>query len=330
MPKKDRLIKILKQNKINLLILSILIIHTLLSGRWWFWNIFSVVPPLFFTLLLISLLFWNIFTKNKLGIIFLVLATPLAILNSDININFINSVSGEQINTVKVFNFNTEYWESENIEDFYKFLKDQNADIYHLQEHITKDLSEIKDLEQLKSNFPGYNVIASAEFVTMSKFPIIQTYNSKGAYYLKNDIDINGNIISFYNVHIPVQLLVMQATEPVKFIKDLAFRFDWRERQFNLLLNDIQNNPSPYYISGDFNTTKSMGKMDIILNQTIDSFAKSNSLLPTTWDISGLKLWRIDYNLIDKTSNKLGFIRHEDIDPHEFSDHWGQLVTLKI
>jgi hypothetical protein len=81
---------------------------------------------------------------------------------------------------------------------------------------------------------------------------------------------------------------------------------------------DIENNAHPQYISGDFNTTTSMGSMNGLLRRYQDSFRVARSLVPRTWGIAPLLLWRIDYNLL---SPGLVPLSHETIWRQEESDH---------
>lgn len=322
---KARLIKIFKINFFNILVLSALIIHTFFSGRLSYWNLISIIPPLVFLLIIPLLIIINLRLKNFYGILFILASTPLILQNSDINLNF-NSKPALTENSVKIFNWNTFFWEDSDKENFLNFIKSHNADIYHLQEYIYLNNENVYDLDLVKRIFPDYNIANSGEFLTLSRYPISKIYEGH-SYYLKVDVDIDGKILSFYNVHIPVQLDVGVIGSPQTFIRDIDRRFYWRKENIDNLVNDITENKNLYYVSGDFNSTKSMGVMDSVLKLGTDTYSATNHLFPATWEIGQLKLWRIDYNI---ASQKITILDHKDINPGVYSDHWAQLVTIQL
>jgi hypothetical protein len=274
----------------------------------------------------------NIFIKDKMGLIVSLTSLLLVFTISDINIP-LNKPRQENINSqeaIIVFNWNTEFWESDNKDDFYNFLKSQNADIYHLQEYYT--INKVSgfwetpnDQEELENHFPGYYLVASNDFVTISRYPIMHHYKHDA--YLRCDIQINSEIISFYNVHVFAPIDPSLINNPIRFIKDVKRLFYLRNESYNQLERDVKNSNHPIYISGDFNTTLAMKEISNLYRYTNDSYKISGKILPTTWEFLGVKLARIDYNL---TNDQLELLLHEDIDPQNFSDHWAQKVTFNI
>src|SRR5690606_27862261 len=148
-----------------------------------------------------------------------------------------------------------------------------------LQEYINIDNTPVDDLELLKQAFPEYQFVIRDEFITFSRYPIINTFHQEFA-YMRTDMQINNKIISFYNVHIPVQLKVELLLNPFEQLNDLDYRKQWRKNSFNYLIKDIEGLDTPFYISGDFNSTKSMGTMDRLLSISKDSYSVSSYLFP--------------------------------------------------
>lgn len=318
------------RNKLNISILLILFLQTLLTGRWWLWNIFSIVPPLFFSLLYLFLILWNLIKTNKAGFIFAILSFPFFIYNSDISFQTFSNQVSENSKSITVFNWNTQFWVIDNKEAFYNYLLLQKANVYHLQEHIqlgNNTFIELNDLEELKSIFKGYTIIKKTEFLTITNLPVVESFEEQNSYYLRVDVQVNNNILSLYNVHIPVQLNPGLLPNTELFIKDLQNRFYFRETEFNKLINDVKINKNEFYISGDFNTTRSMGKIHEVLSLGKDAIHTSNSFINGSWQVYNLKLWRIDYNIVH---NGLKVISYEDINPLNFSDHWAQLVEIQL
>ncbi len=319
--------KFIAKNTLNIIVLVWLIAHMLLAGRLWIWNLFSFLPSAFFLLPLLLLIGWNLFTKNKYGALFVALALPLVWMQTDIHLAT-GSTSVSQKTTVTVFNWNTEYWhENNDKEKFYRFLKDQHADVYHLQEHVDYRYNPLTDIQEIQSYFPDYTLITKGEFVTLTKYPVAESFKGQEGDFLRVDMTINGKRISFYNVHIPLPLAPWLVTQPLEFLSDLRMRFHERQVQFRLLQADLRENPQDIYISGDFNTTVPMGDMRPLLRRYQDSSTVSDTFFPRTWKIMGMKLWRIDYNLV---SPKLELLQHEDIPVNDLSDHFAQRVTFEL
>ncbi len=316
-------------NKLNVVITFVLAVQTLLAGRFWLLNVFSVIPPVFFTLLFFLLIVWNIIKKNPSGLLFTLVCIPFVIYLSDTSIRIFFNDQNKDVPVVKVFNWNTEFWEGENIQEFYDFLLAQKADVYHLQEHIkleNGEFVEMGDYFELQEVFAGYRVVQKTEFLTITKLPVVKSYENTDSYFLRVDVELGNAILSLYNVHMPVHVNAGLADDWIKFLKDTKNRFAFRDEQFNLLINDIQENQNLYYISGDFNTTKSMGKIQEVLRLGSDAAFAHNSLINGTWVINGLKLWRIDYNILHRG---LKILSYTEVDPKTFSDHWAQIVKFQ-
>lgn len=308
-----------------------------ISGNFWVWNIFSLVPAiLLIPITIIFQLIWiRRFLRNKNTnilinlLLFFILLTSFRLSEFNIHALF-KKESPDLENSISLFNWNTEYWHNKkDAQTFYSFLKNQNADIYHLQERILVHerfgINNPDDIETLASEFSEYQLITSDEMITMTRLPVVNIVKSEHK-FLRVDMLVKDKVVSFYNVHIPVHLDVSSLENPLNFISTMRSKYYWREDEYDLLLNDIKNNSNPIVISGDFNTTKSMNRMNKFKGYT-DSQKISGNLFPATWNIFGLKLWRIDYVLGNKN---IKFLTHEDVSPEKLSDHWGQKIQLKL
>jgi len=321
----------LLSNKISVFLLIIFVFQYLLSGKVWFWNIFSVTPPIFFTLIYLIGLVWVIIKKNIQGLAILLICFPFAIYSSDITFKLYSDQPSEDSQTVKVFNWNTEFWQFEDKAKFFEFLLEQQADVYHLQEHILLNKNgyfiELDDLEEIKSIFKGYTIVKKTEFLTITKLPIVKSFSEGESYYLRVDVQVGRNILSLYNVHMPVHINASILPDIYKFAVDLKHRFDFRNQEFEKLIQDIKSNNNAFYISGDFNTTKSMGKIHEVLDLGKDAAYAGDNLLNATWSVNNIRLWRIDYNIVHKG---LKVISYRELNPGSLSDHWAQLVTIQF
>jgi endonuclease/exonuclease/phosphatase family metal-dependent hydrolase len=103
--------------------------------------------------------------------------------------------------------------------------------------------------------------------------------------------------------------------------------YNLRLEYFESIEKSFIESDLPTIVSGDFNTSGFMQFMRTLLGKGISSQSVSRNLFPTTWGTAGLKLWQIDY-VIGK--NRIKFEKHEDINPLDFSDHWGQKVWFEL
>lgn len=325
-----------------------LILHNLLSGRFWAWNAFSIIPPIafiLFTLLLtiLTILIYikvilNFGRKSFLILTILILNISLSLFLSDLNFNALLPRSEyDSDEVITVFNLNTHFWEGPTFrEDFLQFLVDQEADIYVLQEFIpyypvnSITFENFHDMEiaVIEELFPEYDIAYEGEYLFIYKdnIEVINGSRAKGEYFFKIDLEINSEIISFYSVHIPVQFFGRN-TGAAAEVKDLRDKFNLRDRALDQLVQSIESIDTPYFISGDFNSTKSMGVMNRIFKLANDSISASKTFYPATWKIKDLRLWRIDYTL---ASPELKFVDHEYVDAGSFSDHYGILSRFEL
>ncbi|MDQ6984870.1 MAG: endonuclease/exonuclease/phosphatase family protein [Candidatus Dojkabacteria bacterium] len=352
----NQLFKKIRNNLIftaSLFWLSYLLSHHFLIGKFWFWNLTSVIPPMTYVLISLSFTFLflaykalankdskvkdfkNVNRKTFVIIVLLLISVFLSLPISDINLNYIENKLAKyddfsRDEVLVLFNWNTLYWEPDNnIDHFISHIKSQEADIYTLQEFGVLSPSETFDYfyynnekNRVGNEFQDYYVDAYEDMLTISKYPFVDENTVRKKYWTRLDVDLGNNeILTVYNVHMPVQFYGQGTV-----IENIKSKFEIRKYYFDTLLDDVKDNNNQYIIAGDFNSTKAMGSMNNLLKLTKDSYTKSRVLFPATWEDNGLKLWRIDYSLI---SSGLDFIRHDDVDPIYFSDHWGQRSIIK-
>lgn len=316
-----------------------IIAHYLIVGNFWFGNVLSIIPPIVLLLASIIMFFLSFFLlldkkqESKKFIIGISVAALTIFISFPLTDIYISSPRILDNGDFSIFTFNTEYWErEERLPDLFDFLREQNADVYHLQEFFPEirmngyDQEGLsKTIDDLRVAFPNYEIIQLGEFVTMSRLPISQyEYNPEGA-YLKTDIWVNDKIVSFYNVHVPVHINLRKNF--VTIIPDIKDRFYWREEVFDILENEIAENTRPKIVTGDFNTTKAMRSMEPLLNSLTDSKEFLGKAFEASWEISGMYLWRIDYIL---GNEDIKFKTYETLDSGILSDHEAIRVTYDL
>ncbi len=296
-------------------------LHVVLTGRIWLWNVISIIPPILFALAPLTLLVWALIARDRVALALSLIILALGWTQTDLNLHALLPRPTPQSTaaTIKIFNWNTRFWNEEQDTDFYSFLRAQNADVYQLQEYWDRNGRSLNLRPQLEQEFPGYQIVISDELVTMSRLPIVAQHGDTIGRFLRIDARDGQELLSFYNVHISMQLG-----------EDMAAIFQRRQAQFDHLRADLVGNSTPAYISGDFNSTTSMGVMGWLLNHYDDAVQAGTTLIPRTWAfhlLPAFRLWRLDFNLID---HRIRAVRYEDVDPGNKSDHWAQLVTVDI
>lgn len=222
---------------------------------------------------------------------------------------------------ISVFTWNSRFWDDGIDEsDAIAFLKEQNADVYLIQEFMTRTGKEI-DESNVTEAFPEFSVHKTGELLTLSRFEIIERHNNNQDEFLRTDILVENTRVSFYNVHIPVH--IFRDGERMEYLHD------WRIEEIDKLAADLRENTNPYVVSGDFNTTKSMGLLSKLDSLSFDSINQSREIIPSTWSLFGVNLWRIDYLFTDY-DQKIEAVSYQRIDPEGLSDHAGISVGLKI
>lgn len=329
-------------------------LNILFAGKSILSSIYGSLPD--FILLLVPMLFLFIQINNKKKNLYtictLIIALLLGITQVDINLLKLDKKNPDTDNSfkVKVFNWNTKCWDLDKDKNrFYEFLKEQNADIYLLQEYMyylpdwqtrkdmaidpakivkncsfipgfSKKFMLINDELRIKEEFPGYYYSPNFQFVIISRYPIIQSYLDSSEQFAVSDININGIAVRFFNVHM---VLHLKPSNPlaIEFYHDMHRRFLARRIGFTNLLNNINNTVSDYLIAGDFNTTKHMGSLNSLYRNHFDAIKFSNDLYSNTFKYHGLRFWRLDYIFVPKHTKQINVKSMQILDDQKLSDH---------
>lgn len=335
-------------------------LHLLLTGKIPLWNVPASIPPFFFFLIPLLFLAVEALWKERKRSVMLVGVLSLVLGSTQLDMHWPQShnkgTGTGSYTRLKVFNWNTQYWDQfKDRKHFYRFLRDQDADIYLLQEYLyTATGADIPangstqgfsictsvpgfppdyvlpdDTEGLRNEFPGYYLVTDKQFVVLSRFPIKASHCDTSEQYLVSDIAINGRMVRFFNVHMLLHVDPEKLLKP-DFYTSLSRRYQARQLGFRRLKEDIAKTETDYFISGDFNSSKAMGVMGDLLKKHVDGVQYSGDLLPTSITFCGMRLWRFDYALIPNTSKTVSFLDYRCIAPEVPSDHNPLSVTLAL
>ncbi|MER5311004.1 endonuclease/exonuclease/phosphatase family protein [Streptomyces sp. NPDC002773] len=324
----------------------------LLSGRWWLWLLPDLMPPPAFVAvpLVLSALACAVTRGRTRRWLLPALSVLLVAGAGRAGLHWGALLPGggpgpAPAHALKVFSWNTLYWDTTDDPDaFHRHLRSKDADVYLLQEHLAWEdgkHKEIDRLARLRAEFPGYHLVARGELVTLSRHPVVAappvgpgrapegsaSWRERFEWnkVLRTDVDVAGTVVSFYNVHVPVQLDIERSWFSPAFYGVVRDTDPVRKEHFAALLSDARANPHPLLISGDFNTTPAMGDLKGLREAFRDTLPASSSFLPGTWGVGGLPLWRLDWTFTDED---LRVHRYALASAAGLSDHKGQELVV--
>ncbi|WP_370414799.1 endonuclease/exonuclease/phosphatase family protein [Streptomyces fradiae] len=310
-----------------------LALHLALNGRWWPWLAVSLLPPVALAAvpvaLLAAALAGGAWGAAGLAAGCLLVAWP----QNGINLRALGrrrSGCPDPGSGPRLVSWNTQHWNQGGDPDrFYAFLRELDADVYVLQEYLNGfeggEVWDIDDEERLRAAFPDHHRAIGNNAVTLSRLPLAGPPVPVGACSLRADLRTGDGVLSTYNVHIPVQLTVMNPLRPA-FFRDMRRRSRARDAEYAALVADLRDNPHPVLVTGDFNTSAAIGDIRRMPGSLRDAIGVCRSVLPASWNArSRLRLWRIDWAFTGGGA-RVGAYRFRDA--RGLSDHLVQELTL--
>ncbi|MDR2652337.1 MAG: endonuclease/exonuclease/phosphatase family protein [Prevotellaceae bacterium] len=218
------------------------------------------------------------------------------------------------------------------------FINNENPDIVCLQEFYTNDeMTEqlfVSLLDKYKYHAVFYSVKrkhSSYGIVTFSRYPIkmkleIPFDNTANA-AMYTDIDVNGKIIRVYNLHMQsiklnINNLFSRERNRIYEIEEMSSRlktaFIKRAGQVDIMAKHIEVSPYPVIICGDFNDTPMSYSYNKLKGNMLDSFCEAGIGMPSTYRLSVVPFFRIDYILHDRIMKSLNYTVYKI----DYSDHF--------
>lgn len=312
------------------------LLNLLLSGRWWLWLLFSLVPPIAYpagsVVLLAVGVFWRRFRGRApiaLALASLVLAWPQAGLVP--HALWYRAPSGGE--RLRIVAWNTEYWDQgEDPRAFYSRLRGLGADVYLLSEYLNDNdgvIAPIDDRANLQRAFPGYHLVVKGQLVTLSRLPVVGVPATSDENLLRVDLATpRGTRFATYNVHVPAQLDPTANPLSGGFYTTLRQRAHDRSRTYTALRASAGPDRSPGVIAGDFNTTAAMGDLRKAAGLGTDAAQAGRNVLPLSWNAhQPVGLWRLDWMFV---RGGLRVRRYHLLDPWGTSDHRVQLTDCLV
>lgn len=318
-----------------------LVLHTLLADRWWPWLAVEATPPLtavVVPLLLLALVPLATPVRRWLSVVLallLVVGVHLAGFSP-------GTEAGAPPGTaVTVFAWSTDYWQlSDDRDAFYAFLRQQDADVYLLQEYLYWQGDgpvRIDDSARLRAEFPGYEVIVDGELLTLSRLPVVAAHHRPvpdtgtdwywhGPKSQRTDLRVGERTVSFYNVHLPVPFRIGDHPLSGRFYRLLEGQGTWRLDELRALRTQLAGNPHSAVVAGDFNSPW----MELTaLGADARAHDPTGGLLPArSWPVSDYRLprlWRLDWLF---TTGDLAVPGYHFGGGDAFSDHQAQQIRV--
>lgn len=328
--------------------LGYVLLHRALSGRVWWWLLAELTPPVLFLAVPLVFALAAAGCRRTRRPAALLCAAALLAGGGLSGINLPGPLRPEQPipgDALRIFSWNTLYWHpAGGSADFYRFLRDQQADVYLLQEYIDEVdgvIVPIDERDRLRREMPGYDIAIIGELVTLSRFPIVEQAPIEVAglppapddfhdfwnyQVLRTDLKVDDRVLSVYNTHVPVPLWVGgPSLFSRQFHRTIREQDQRRVAQLRALSVDVADNPNPVLLAGDLNTTPAMGDRRRLPDGLRDAVSASRTLYPATWQADGLRAWRLDWVLV---SDEVTVHRYEFGDARGMSDHLPQTVWM--
>ncbi|MGW3149533.1 endonuclease/exonuclease/phosphatase family protein [Streptomyces sp. NPDC001177] len=341
-----------------LLVLSLawlvgVVLHLLLNGSWWGAFPTDLIPPIGFVVVpvLVTVLVPSLTGQPRwitAGAAALSLALALGFGLSGLNAHAFAARPPVAAGSLRVFAWNTEYWyQGQSADAFYRYLRAQHADVYLLQEYIYFDDNtpqRIDKTAELRREFPGYHIVVRGELVTLSRLPVVSAEALKAgplppdgsgwhAYWadkvLRTDVQVQGRIVSFYDVHLPTPIGSSRNPLSSTFFHQAREGFAMREPQIAALNADVDRNPNPVLVAGDWNTTPAMREHNKVTSALTDAIGANRSLVPLSWPDRGPlpPLTRLDWTF---TNKGLRVSRYSFEGAQGLSDHRAQSIVAAV
>ena len=222
-------------------------------------------------------------------------------------------------------------------------MKRQNIDLLCLQEY--NDVSgDKKNSDSYKDYFP-YIARGRSDMIIYSRHPIVKSETIDFGEGTNNsamwaDIDVSGNTVRVYNVHLQTtgingtfhraakQQLLGLDIDNSRLIRAVYGNYMLgmlaRAGQANMLANDIRQSPNPVIVCGDFNDVPYSYVYNTMLGNLVDGFKECGSGFMYTF--RGNKKVRIDYIFHDEALHGVTYYK-QDL---SYSDHYPVLMKLEL
>jgi endonuclease/exonuclease/phosphatase family metal-dependent hydrolase len=319
----------------------------------WILAYFGLLFLPFFLLNIIMLTVWIVKRKRAFAVLHLVAFIPTVFFSGYF---FKPFGSGKDIDAgakgnIKLLSYNLQgfripYQKNTTQNEIAAFINGENPDIICLQEFYTNDRVTEELFASLLAEYKYHAVFYSVKrknssygVATFSRYPVKMTleipFENTANAAMYTDIDVDGKIIRVYNVHLQstklnLNRLLSKKSNRIDEIEEVSSRlktaFIKRAGQVDIMAKHIDVSPYPVIICGDFNDTPVSYTYNRIRGDRLDTFCEAGKGMPSTYRLSTVPFFRIDYILHDKMMKSLTYsVHHVD-----YSDHYPVSSVINI
>ena len=220
-------------------------------------------------------------------------------------------------------------------EDILSVMKNHQVDILCMQEYMERSGDKINSENYL--NYFSAKATGRSDMVIFSRNPIVDSLTIDFGSGTNNsamwaDIDVNGELIRVFNVHLETtginrtlhqaakqqsQGLVVEKSSVLKAIYGkYTFGMNIRAHQAMLVANEIKKSPHPVIVCGDFNDVPYSYVYNTMKGDLVDGFKECGKGYMYTMR-EGYKRVRIDYIFHSKELEGVNYYKHNV----SYSDH---------
>jgi endonuclease/exonuclease/phosphatase (EEP) superfamily protein YafD len=340
---------------LSLVWLGYVLVHLVLSGRWWPMLLPDLAPPLVFVLVPLALVALSALgflrgaggrpvtrVRTWIPILAAVAALVAGVEPAGLNLDVFDHGVAPPAGALHVVSWNTEYWDRDDDPSrFYAYLRSFHADVYLLQEYLNWHAGaplRVDDSARLRAEFPGYQIATVGELLTLSRVPIVSSAGLDDSRWypsvpagsdfpdfwrdktLRTTLKVGSTNLSIYNVHIPVQL----GPIGVSLLAEMHQQASRRDAAWRALAADLAETSGPKLVAGDFNTTPAMGELSHLDELLRRAQPTNGQLYPTSWSARSVGLWRLDfaYYSASITIDQYNFRDSAGFSDHDAQDFW--------
>lgn len=326
--------------------------------------IFAVAGLYYPVLLIINLVFivfWVFIYKRYILISFIVIIFGFTNLNNTFNFSSASTAEIIDSNTFKVLSYNVRQFQANDKftklivqNDILNFLTEQNADIICLQEFQSHNKNIYEPLKQIRDTLntgtyyyesyynPRYNYLTG--LVTFSTLKAINKgklkFDGSRTFAIYTDLLMGFDTIRVFNIHLAsislnrndIDFVIKPdmedneefKTKAGKIYEKLTKAFIIRQKQVEVLKQEIEKSPHKILLAGDFNDTPSSYVYNQISKLLTDSYTEKGSGMGITY-AGKIPMLRIDYIFASENFKTLEFTKHNILR----SDHYPVSAVFK-
>ena len=333
-------------NSISLLLLLSSYLSVYISPVF-FWQIsfIGLIFPLLYVINILFLIYWGVSFKKPIWANIIILIIGFGNFKQYFGTSPNNMSSKENIKvlTYNVRLFNKYNWlKKPNIlEETYKFLEIENADILCIQEFYT--VNKIPSLEYpyrhigSQSNKKKWHMAIYSKYQQLNKETVNVNGKRMNNTCIYSDMLIKEDTIRVYNIHLASNwfntadysfMQNPQRREIKEGILGLMDRmkksFRKRAKEVDLIKQHMSASPYPIIVCGDFNDTPVSYAYNSIKGNLIDAFSYSGKGIGDSF--VNIPALRIDYILHDSSFKSTNYQKHRTI----LSDHYPISCEISI